>query len=201
MNSILDDYARLPLRVHSVLSDVRLHDVWALDLPRMREGITLHEFLLPGDSDSIELSPAARALFALRVALGKAFGWDRESGTGKASFASRLSDQERQDSLVPVGTRDGVFQIVYQLENERLSEIENRTVHAAKLEALVEEEHRYRFYLAIYVRDIGVITSVYMAAIEPFRRWIVYPSFLRGILGRWNRAFPVAAERNSEPRF
>ena len=184
------DYARLPLRVHDVLSGVRLYDVWTVDLPHARAGITLREFLSKGNTDSVELSPAARALFKLRFAVGGVLGWDRERETDEGeSFASRLTDADRRASMTPVGAEDGPFRIVYQFENERLSEIANRTVHAAKLEALVEEDARYRFYLAIYVRDVGFITPVYMAAIAPFRWWIVYPSILRGISVQWERAF------------
>ena len=39
------EFERLPLRVHTFLAGVPLHDVWAVDLPRMRPGITLDEFL------------------------------------------------------------------------------------------------------------------------------------------------------------
>ena len=39
------EFERLPLRVHAFLAGVPLHDVWAIDLPRMRSGITLAEFL------------------------------------------------------------------------------------------------------------------------------------------------------------
>lgn len=39
------EFERLPLRVHDFLTGVPLHDVWAVDLPRARSGITLEEFL------------------------------------------------------------------------------------------------------------------------------------------------------------
>ena len=39
------EFERLPLRVHDFLAGVPLHDVWAVDLPRARSGITLDEFL------------------------------------------------------------------------------------------------------------------------------------------------------------
>ena len=35
---------RLPLRVHTFLAGVPLHEVWAVNLPRPRAGITLDEF-------------------------------------------------------------------------------------------------------------------------------------------------------------
>src|ERR1700721_2308786 len=39
------EFERLPLRVHDFLAGVPLHDVWAIDLPGTRAGITLDEFL------------------------------------------------------------------------------------------------------------------------------------------------------------
>ena len=39
------EFERLPLRVHSFLAGVPLHDVWAVDLPRCRTGVTLDDFL------------------------------------------------------------------------------------------------------------------------------------------------------------
>jgi len=38
------EFEALPLRVHAFLAGVPLHDVWAIDLPRPRAGITLDEF-------------------------------------------------------------------------------------------------------------------------------------------------------------
>src|SRR5262249_48029543 len=39
------EFERLPLRVHDFLAGVPLHDAWVVDLPRIRSGITLEEFL------------------------------------------------------------------------------------------------------------------------------------------------------------
>ena len=63
----------------------------------------------------------------------------------------------------------------------------NRTVHAALLTALTEAEAGYRLYLAVYVRRSGWITPVYMALIDPFRRWIIYPAMLASIRTVWVR--------------
>ena len=42
---LAEDFKQLPLRVHHFLSDVPPRDVWAVDLPHARAGITLDEFL------------------------------------------------------------------------------------------------------------------------------------------------------------
>jgi hypothetical protein len=81
---------------------------------------------------------------------------------------------------------------VYRFENEQLLELSNRTAHAAKLSALVETAHGYRFYFAVYVRSVGRLTLVYMALIDPFRKLIVYPSLLRSVRATWNRTFGTA---------
>jgi len=70
---------------------------------------------------------------------------------------------------------------VYRFENEQLLEAINRTVHGAALSALVDTGTAYRFYFAVYVRSVGRLTPVYIALIDPFRKWIVYPSLLRSV--------------------
>jgi hypothetical protein len=39
------EFYAVRLRVHTFLSDVPLHDVWAVDLPAHRDGANLAEFL------------------------------------------------------------------------------------------------------------------------------------------------------------
>jgi hypothetical protein len=53
----------------------------------------------------------------------------------------------------------------------------------------------YRLYWAIYVRNVSRFTPVYMTLIEPFRRFVVYPSILRRLRGAWVAAYT----RKSEP--
>jgi hypothetical protein len=56
------EFERLPLRVHDFLTGVPLHDVWAVDLPRTRSGITLDEFLRTASSCLLTPSPVVHAL-------------------------------------------------------------------------------------------------------------------------------------------
>jgi len=187
------EFERLPLRVHDVLAGVPLHDVWAVDLPRTRPGISLDEFLRATGSRPFAPSPIVRALLAMRFFVGRLFGWDHESGIAEpATFTARLSPADRSRSLVRAGTREGPFRVVYQFENEQLLELINRTAHAAALSALVEGGNAYRFYFGVYVRNVGRLTPVYMALIDPFRKLIVYPSLLRSVRARWDQAFGAA---------
>jgi hypothetical protein len=195
-----EEFEQLPLRVHTFLPDVPLHDVWFIDLPRWRAGITLDEFLRTpsnskldacGCSESSSLftqSLLVRIPLDIRFFVGRFFGWDREPAF-TTTFATRLTDTDRSRSLVVAGTRDGFFRVVYRFKNEQLLELTNRTVHAAALTTLVETPTAYRFYFGVYVRSVSRFTPFYMTLIDPFRKLIVYPSLLRGVRARWNQAF------------
>ena len=188
-----EEFERLPLRVHDFLAGVPLHDVWAVDLPRRRSGITLDEFLRAAGARPFRPSPVVHALVSIRLFFGRLLGWDREpNATVRETFATRLTTADRSKSLVPPGTREGLFRIVYRFENEQLLELINRTAHAAALSALVETGSVYRFYFAVYVRSVGRLTPVYMAVIDPFRKLIVYPSLVRSVRTTWNQTFGAA---------
>src|SRR5260370_854897 len=187
------EFERLPLRVHDFLAGVPLHDVWAVDLPRTRSGVTLDEFLRIASTRLCKLSPVSHALLDIRLFIGRLLGWDREpAATAWEPFATRLTTVDRAKSLAPAGTPEGLFRVVSRFENEQLLELINRTAHAAALSALVETAHAYRFYFCVYVRSVGRFTPVYMALIDPFRKLIVYPSLLRTVRATWNETFATA---------
>lgn len=194
------EFERLPLRVHAFLAGVPLHDVWCIDLLPWRAGVTLDEFLRTagnctldtcGCSNSSALftpSLLVRMLLDIRFFVGRMFGWDNEPAT-IVTLATRLTDADRSRSLIAPGTRDWFFRVVYRFENEQLLELINRTAHAAALSALVETATAYRFYFAVYVRNVSRFTPFYMALIDPFRKLLVYPSLLRSVRARWNQGF------------
>jgi hypothetical protein len=182
------EYRALPLRVHTLLVDVPLHDVWAVDLPPRRDGTSLDGFhRLSSPHRLIRGLPApARTLLDLRVFLGRLFRLeDQPKGADGASFGERLTAEDRARSSLAPGTPDGLFRIVYRFENEALLEMHNRTVHAALLTSLTATETGHRFYLAVYTCNAGWITPLYMALIDPFRRWIIYPALLKNIRALW----------------
>ena len=95
------EFERLPLRVHDFLAGVPLHDVWAVDLPRMRSGITLDEFLRAAGAGPFVPSPVVRALLNIRLFVGRLLDWDREpAATAWESFARRMTTADRSKSLV-----------------------------------------------------------------------------------------------------
>jgi Protein of unknown function (DUF2867) len=187
----------LPLRVHAFLADVPLHDVWAVDLPSRRAGLTLCEFLRRASEAGLDLADAkvnrfpaaARAFFGLRFLLGRILRLEAEPKDAlAASFGSRLTAEDRARSVVEPGTPDGLFRVVYRFENEQLLEVQNRTVHAAALSALAERVDGYRFYFAVYVCRGKWVTSFYMGLIDPFRKWIIYPALLKKIRATWEQS-------------
>src|SRR6266851_2675076 len=191
------EFYALPLRAHTFLADVPLHDVWAVDLPTHRDGVTLSEFLRRASQDGCcnasqgginRLPPVARALFRLRFFLGRIFRLEAEPKDAlAASFGSRLTAEDRARSLVVSGKPEGLFRVVYRFENEQLLEIQNRTVHGAAVSALAERADGYRFYFAVYVRRTTWITPLYMRLIDPFRKWIIYPALLKKIRATWDQ--------------
>jgi hypothetical protein len=188
------EFERLPLRVHQFLAGVPLHDVWAVDLPQSRSGITLDELLRAAGGPPFRPSTAVRALLSIRFFVGRLLGWDREpDGPMTETFATQLTTADLSQTLTPAGTRERRFRTVYRFKNEQLLEIVNRTAHAAALSALVETGTAYRLYFAVYVRSVGRLTPFYMALIDPFRRLIVYPSLLRSVRTTWNQAFGTPA--------
>jgi hypothetical protein len=187
------EFEALPLRVHTFLSGVPLHDVWAVDLPRVRSGITLDEFLRTTDGCMCTPPLVVRTLLRLRRAFGWLMGWDHEPPTNAwRSFATRLTTADHSRSLAAPGCRDGIFRTVYRFENEQLQEVINRTAHAGALSALVENGQAYRFYFAVYVNNVSRFTQLYMTLVDPLRTLIVYPSLLRDIRAKWSRSFGEA---------
>src|SRR5580700_5232712 len=95
------EFERLPLRVHTFLAGVPLHDVWALDLPRTRSGITLDEFLGTASACLFTPPPLVRALLNVRLFVGRLLGWDRVPVAAWESFATRMTTADRSRSLAP----------------------------------------------------------------------------------------------------
>jgi hypothetical protein len=186
------EYLRLPLRAHELLQGVPLHDVSAIDLPGGGEGRTLAD--IRALESTAAPNPLAKRLFAVRYFFGRVFGWDRRKIAVEESLVARLSERDRSASVVPPGTFQSSFLIVYQFADEALSEILNATVHGYVCTALVRSGSGYRFYLAVYVQPVSWITRPYLLAIEPMR-WLLYPSMLRRIQRAWLAAYAGTGDR------
>jgi len=90
------EFERLPLRVHTFLAGVPLHDVWSVDLPRWRAGVTLDGFLRKAGNCLCTPPWLVRMLLEIRFFVGRFFGWDHEpAATAWKTFATRLTETDR----------------------------------------------------------------------------------------------------------
>jgi hypothetical protein len=185
------EFRALDLRCHALLADVPLHDVWAIDLTGGGPGRTMRDVDAIGNPGRLGRLPlAARALFAFRFALGRVLRWDTpRRDTASWSYGERLTDDDRARSLFPAGTPRGIFRLLYLFLDESVAETRNATVHGFLVMALRPRAGGYRLYWAIYVKPVGRLTPVYMAVIDPFRRFIVYPALIRRVQAAWASAY------------
>ena len=183
-----EEFLQKPLHVHSFLTDVALHDVWVFHL-RGGVGRTLRDFRqLLSEENMQQINPVVKALFKMRSALGRLFRWDdKPSKTPPASYIHRLTAEDRDTSLTKPGTVSiGPFHRIYEFEMEALDETINATVHAFSLMAMESTSGGYMVYWAIYVKNTSTLTPVYMALINPFRRFIVYPAIINKVQKAWS---------------
>ena len=188
-----------PLRIHGLVPDFTLEDVWALPTVGGPEDI---EVLLEmvGSFDPTEAdSRAARFLWSLRdrlgawLDLGQISAPAREQGnaelpipdSGETSLRDRLPPELR-------GTAEGFsfdllpFVPLYRTDREAAAEVSNKTVHGVAHLAWVERaDGRYEGRMAVYVKPRGAFGRAYMALIKPFRYWVVYPALMRQVERAW----------------
>ena len=176
-----------PWRIHELIRDFRLEDVWALptpggpdDFPRLVELIT--------SSDPSHGSRAVRALFAIRWRVGGLLGWDGPH-TGLGSRVATLRDRLPADLReAPSGPEfDALpFTSLYLTGDEFSAEIANRTMHGVMhLGWVPDGTGGYRGQMAVLVKPDGLLGAGYMVAIRPFRHLIVYPLMMQQIEREW----------------
>lgn len=190
-----DDFQQLDLRVHAVLTTPRLVDVWDIPLANGGQDRSLADVLALFDGAPHDVNPLVRGLFRLRRAVGKLLRWDAPSPVlpPPDSYVHRLPDDVVAASLDAVGRIQGPVRILYRLENELLAEVINATVHAFISFSLFVRDDGYVAYLAVYTIHTKWWTRYYMLAIEPFRRWMVYPSLVKTLQKRWRAAYAAPA--------
>ena len=134
-----------------------------------------------------QAAPAlVQGLFWLRSRIGALLGWDQPRPAWSAeSYADRLSPADRAQSLVAPGTPDGDFRVLYRFEDEQLNELRNATVHAFMSLSIRPTPGGYLAYVGVFVRPVHRFTRLYMRAIAPFRRLVVYPALIRKVQKAW----------------
>jgi Protein of unknown function (DUF2867) len=188
-------HAAQPLRIHELVPDFVVEDVWALptvggagDFPTLLDVFANLDF--PSST-----SLPTRVLWGIRDLLGRWFDLGRIDGTAdsaarlpipgtsETSLAARLPDDLRGTTDTDLGPP---FTALYRTDDEYAAELSNRTVHAVLHLAWVEQgDGRYRGVMAVYVKPRGRFGQAYMALIKPFRYLIVYPALMRHIERAW----------------
>ena len=176
-----------PWRIHEIAPDFEIEDVWSYRAPGAGPddfGEMLAAIRSAGGPGSS--SRLTRALFALRWRLGRLFGWDAERdglGARVGSLRERLPEDLRGTAEAdPPGSP---FTSIYRLPREAALEIANATVHAVMHLGCVKGEEGGELRMAVRVRPNGGFGRAYLAAILPFRRFIVYPAMTRQWEGAW----------------
>jgi hypothetical protein len=186
-----------PWRIHTIVPDFRLEDVWELpgkggldDVPRVVE-------LLASYDPSQSSFAAVRMPFALRWRIGALLGWD---GAGVGSRLPTLRERLPVDLRVRPGPEFTAlpFTSLYLTEDEFAAEVANQTMHGVMhLGAVPDGTGHYRAHVAVLVKPNGLFGNAYMAGIRPFRRLIVYPALMREAQELWERDQPTPARSQS----
>jgi Protein of unknown function (DUF2867) len=185
-----DEFRARPLRVHTLLNDVPLEDAWAVPLPGGGVGRTVADVRAAMLAGRQTAPPAVRGLFWLRRRVGALLGWDGQRPAWNAeSYADRLGPADRAQSLVAPGTPDGSFRLLYRFDDEQLGELRNATVHAFASLSIRPAPGGYLAYLGVFVKPVHRFTRLYMGAIAPFRRLIVYPALIRKVQRTWTERY------------
>jgi Protein of unknown function (DUF2867) len=183
-----------PWRIHELAGEFRLEDVWALPTPGGRDDFPRLVRLLASRTDPARASGShvVRMLWAIRWTAGRLLGWDGpDAGLGARvpALRGRLPEDLRDAPPGP-GFGSLPFSPLYLVADEWAAEIANRTVHGVMHIGWVPDgTGGYRGQMAVLVKPNGLLGTVYMAAIRPFRHLIVYPPMLREI-GRGWQALP-----------
>jgi hypothetical protein len=176
-----------PWRIHELTHDFQVEDVWALPTPGGPDDFPLLVQGIVTADPSRGSRGAARLLWSIRWKLGALLGWDRPDA-GLGSRVSTLRERLPADLRAAPGPAfDALpFSSLYLLDEELAAEIANRTMHGVlHLGWVPDGRGHYRGQMAVLVKPNGLLGSLYMAAIRPFRHLIVYPGAIRQIERQW----------------
>lgn len=190
-----------PWRIHEFADDFHVEDVWALPVTGGPDELErLVRQFTNGDATALS-TPVVRALFALRWKLGALLGLDKPA----AGLSARVGSlRERLPEDLRTGTRGPDLQVVpftsvYQTDREWVAETANRTAHAVMHIGWVPDPTpgdpgRHRARMAVLVKPNGLLGTLYVAGIKPFRYLGVYPKLLNAIGREWEagRKTPAA---------
>lgn len=194
-SALLDtaEHAARPWRIHEIAKDFHVLDVWALPTPGGPDDFPQLVRLM-ATFDPAETSPVVRALFSIRWTLGRVFGLDGQDsglGTRVASLRDRLPTDLTES---PTDFDTHLFTPLYVTDDEFAMEIANQTVHGILHIGWVPDgAGGYRGQMAVLVKPNGVLGVAYLAAIAPFRHFVVYPLMMRDVGRAWRQSVAGAA--------
>lgn len=188
-----EEHLKHAWRVHELLPDLRIEDVWLLPV-EMEPDEAIGE-LNAAFVQALEKTSSkglAGWLFRFRFFLGKVFGWENAEKAKEllpeGSIRARYAVKEGVPSLDADLEGFGDFVPVYGFQEEMLSEIENETVLAAAHFGKVPNGlGKFGVQMTVYVKPKGWFGAFYMQLIKPFRLLIVYPFMLRLIGQQWEK--------------
>ena len=194
------EHERRPWRIHELVPDFTLEDVWALPMrggPDDFQGVL--ELAGSFDPSKAESAPT-RFLWNLRDRLGVWFDLGevlapvegKEPGELPIPGSTETSLRDRVPADL-CGTAAGFafgslpFVPLYRTDREAAAELSNKTVHGVAHLGWVDlGDGRYEGRMAVYVKPRGTFGRAYMALIKPFRYWIVYPALMRQMERTWD---------------
>lgn len=176
-------HAEHPWRIHELTGDFRIEDVWTVRTPGAGPG----DFPVMLAAMQASAGPAkdplpVRFLFAVRRRIGALLGWDQPvtgAGAPRLSLRDRLPSDLRD---APGRSDAGLAPLasVYQLDDECALERATTSVHAVvHLGWAPDGSGGHELRMAVLVKPTGLRGRLYMAAITPFRRLIVFPALVR----------------------
>ncbi len=188
------DHSNLPWRINDYAADFDLIDAWVLPATGTREEFTdLCRILVSLEPGTDPGSASSRKLFAIRAWLGSRMGWDDADVVNKLPIPGGTETSLRErlvPELAATGgrmTERSNFRSVFISEDEEAFEVSNALLHTIlHLGWVRRPDGLYRGQLGVYVKHRGRAGRPYMAAIAPFRHYIVYPALLRRIESEWS---------------
>lgn len=189
------EHTSRPWRIHALVPDFRLEDVWELPSRGGPGDFGALVAMMASQDVSRSSSRAVRVLFAIRTKIGELFGWDGgEAGPAVESLRERLPADLREAPRPEFAALP--FASLYLLDDEFAAETANRTMHGVlHLGWVSDSGGGFHGQMAVLVKPRGALGLAYMAAIRPFRRLIVYPALLSQIGRAWRRHAPAQSRQ------
>ena len=191
------EFQALDLRIHTLMADVPVHDVWVARLSGVGGGggfqdldEALSSYGPIGGDDRVALA----AVLGVYLLVSYVFDWhDDECIRPEAAIRQRLTEADRRRSDSP--SDRGPF--LYRFEMEAAIELQTCAGHAVYAYAIAPDEDGLLLYWAAYSLPVGWFTPLYMAIVDPVRTFIVFPALLERFEHAWHQRWDQ--DRRSGP--